>query len=43
MSKKTRGQCLIINYDETEDSKVDAQNVSILFSKLGFRVRFACL
>ena len=42
MSKKLRGHCLVINYDETDDSNVDAQNLTILFAKLGFKVRWKC-
>ena len=38
MSKKLRGHCIIINYEETEDSKMDAQNLVVLFVKLGFKV-----
>ena len=38
MSKKHRGHCLVINYNETEDSAVDAKNLAILFAKLGFQV-----
>ena len=44
MSKKIRGQCLIVNnekFDRGEDregSAVDAANLEFLFGKLGFQV-----
>ena len=44
MSKKVRGQCLIVNNekfdsgDEREGSAVDAANLEFLFGKLSFQV-----
>ena len=46
MSKKVRGQCLIVNNekfddgDEREGSAVDAANLEFLFGKLGFQVNY---
>ena len=44
MSKKVRGQCLIVNNekfdsgDERKGSAVDAANLEFLFGKLSFQV-----